>query len=281
MSEVLNVTRIDEVFVETSANSNWFSTWPVAPLWPNNINDSSQVFWHSQCASWFPKMLDSRQFSWWLTKLPVYFHIRISQEEVFTSIPVYPTSLQESDVIHRCLSNVVPNFTYVSLTKENGNLFSARPCHSITWPFNFPSSILVYTKTRVRSDLQRHLCRSLVLFLKTLDGPWEVDHWHVIIGLEYSCALSCLLHAQINARVVYAARSPWHEWLICCYHASLSQTFCANSIFLGLRNVPKLVFMSTECSSYIVRDLRGYHASSCRFIPVWNCRITSSFWGRI
>lgn len=108
--------------------------------------------------------------------------------------------------------------------------------------------------------------RSLFL-LKTFDGPWEVDHWHVIISLEYSCALSCLLHAQINARVVYAARSQDMSGLFVI--TRVWAKFCANSIFLGLQNVPKLVFMSTECSGYIYST--WFNRLPCLIMSLHSC----------
>lgn len=121
--EILNVTRIDEEFVESCANSKWFSTWTVAPPWPSKINDSSQVFWHPECANFQRcSLIDNSADDW--PNFPC-IQTSYSQEEVFTSIPVYPTSLQESESIDVCpiwCQNLCTLFT-----KENGTSFQPIP----------------------------------------------------------------------------------------------------------------------------------------------------------
>ena len=119
MSKIFSVTRIDEIFVESSANSNWFSTWTVAPLWPNKINDSSKVFWHSECANFQRcSIIDNSADDW-----PNFLCIQTSysQEEVFKSIPVYATSLQESESTDVC--PIWCQKLRMFFTEENGTPF--------------------------------------------------------------------------------------------------------------------------------------------------------------
>jgi hypothetical protein len=111
--EILNVTRIDEEFVESCANSKWFSTRTVAPPWPSTINDSSQVFWHSECANFQRcSLIDNSADDW-----PNFPCIQTSFH-IHSSLSNKPSGIR----IH----NMVPKFMYV-VYKGEWHLFSAHP----------------------------------------------------------------------------------------------------------------------------------------------------------